>query len=148
MRTIVMLIGAACAAATIPVEASAHPHVFIEARMEILGTPNAELEAIRHVWRFDELFSSSVLFDFDINPDGHLDNDELDAVAETIRQSISEWNFFTHIKAGPREVEMAAPAKIRAIFESGQLILFFEMKAAERLNLRDERVSFSTFDTS
>jgi ABC-type uncharacterized transport system substrate-binding protein len=38
----------------------AHPHVFADARLEVDVAPDGHVEVMRHVWRFDEVFSSTV----------------------------------------------------------------------------------------
>ncbi|MFN3765982.1 MAG: DUF1007 family protein, partial [Aliihoeflea sp.] len=57
-RTVLLATGALAAGAA---PAAAHPHVFAEARLEI-ATEGENVQALRHVWRFDDLFSSTVIF--------------------------------------------------------------------------------------
>ncbi|WP_182084997.1 DUF1007 family protein [Aureimonas sp. ME7] len=128
--------------------ASAHPHVFSESRMEIVGTPDGMLSSVRNIWRFDELFSSSVVVDFDKNGNGTLDDDEIHAVSETVRQSIAEWEFYTFVTIGGKDIKLTPPGEIRGLFEKGQLILFFEMKPAEPVDLKASDVTFSVYDES
>ncbi len=129
--------------------AEAHPHVFVDAKMEIVGGgAGTQLKAIRNIWRMDELFSSSVLFDFDKNANGVLDPEELAKVGETVRQSIGEWDYYTLITISGRPVRMTPPDRIRALYQKDQLLLFFEMKPAEPVDLAKEAVTFSTFDDS
>ncbi|KAA0972279.1 DUF1007 family protein [Aureimonas fodinaquatilis] len=137
---------AAFAGMTVP--ALAHPHVFADSRMEIVGDASANLLAIRNIWRMDELFSSSVLVDFDNNANNTLDPDELAEIGETVRQSIAEWDFYTLITISGRPVRLQPPAQIRALYQEQQLILFFEMKVDQPINLAEKTVTFSTFDDS
>ncbi|MBB3951565.1 DUF1007 family protein [Aureimonas jatrophae] len=140
--------GAALALGLAPTVALAHPHVFVDARMEIVGGTGAELASIRNIWRFDELFSSSVVVDFDKNGNGTLDPDELEAVGETVRGSIAEWSYYTFLTTGGRDVKLAPPATIRGLYDHGQITLFFEMKPAEPVDLARDKVTFSVFDES
>ena len=128
--------------------AEAHPHVFADSRMEIVGTPDGHLAAVRNIWRMDELFSSSVVFDFDKNGNGKLDDDELVAVGDTVRQSIAEWSFYTFVKSGAHDVPMQPPDEIRTLYENGQLLMFFEMKPREPVDLKKQPVTFAVFDES
>ncbi|WP_062014165.1 DUF1007 family protein [Aureimonas sp. AU4] len=131
-----------------PGVAMAHPHVFVDAQMEIVGGRGSELGSIRNIWRFDELFSSSVVVDFDKNGNGTLDPDELEAVGETVRGSIAEWSYYTFLTTGGHDVKLAPPDVIRGKYDGGQLTLFFEMKPAEPVDLAKEKVTFSVFDES
>ncbi len=128
--------------------ASAHPHVFAESRMEIVGDAQGRLAALRNIWRFDELFSSSVVFDFDRNGNGTLDPDEVAEVSKTVLESIAEWDFYTFVTVAGRDVKLAPPAEIRGLFDHGQLTLFFEMRPAEPVDLAAQPVTFSVYDES
>ncbi len=128
--------------------AEAHPHVFVDSRMEIVGDAKGMLTSVRNIWRFDELFSSSVVVDFDKNGNGKLDDDEVQAVAATVKQSIAEWEFYTFVSVGKRDIKLQPPAEIRGLFENGQLLLFFEMKPAEPVDLKAAPVTFTAYDES
>lgn len=129
-------------------EALAHPHVFAESRMEIVGTPDGRLASVRNVWRMDELFSSSVLFDFDKNADGQLDADELAAVGAVVKESIAEWGFYTFVEVDGRDIPMNPPDAIRTLMQDGQLVMFFEMMPKEPIDLKATPATFSVFDDS
>ena len=149
MRRPFILAGTCAAALTAPcLPAAAHPHVFTDSRMEIVGTADGMLSSVRNIWRFDELFSSSVLVDFDANGNGALDPDELDKVGETVRESIAEWDFYTFVTVAGRDVKLTPPDAIRALYDGGRLTLFFEMKPAERVDLKAGPVTFSAYDES
>ncbi len=126
--------------------ASAHPHVFAESHMEIVGNADGTLKAVRNVWRMDELFSSSVVFDFDKNANGQLDEDELAEVGKVVKESIAEWDFYTFVKVGTRDVTMAPPDEIRMNVENGQLIMFFEMAAGEPVDLKKDALTVFNWD--
>lgn len=139
-----VVVAVTCAATA----ALAHPHVFVEPHVEIVGDAAGLFTAIRNVWRMDELFSSSVVVDFDKNANGALDPEELDAVGETVRQSIAEWGFYTFAEIGSRDVKLGAPDKIHTLFEDGQLIFFFELPVTEPIDLTKQPVKVANFDES
>ena len=62
--------------------ASVHPHVFAEARLDVVVNPDQTVKSLRHLWRFDDLFSSTVLVEFDTNSDLKLDDAELQEVSQ------------------------------------------------------------------
>src|SRR5690606_5601131 len=57
--------------------ARAHPHVFIDARAEIVFDAEGRVAAIRHVWQFDEGFSIYATQGLDEDGDGKLSDAEL-----------------------------------------------------------------------
>lgn len=132
-----------CIAGATP--ALAHPHVFAEANLEVAVDADRNVVALRHVWRFDDLFSSTVLLEFDKNADLVLDNAELEEVGSVIHESLAEFNYFQIVTAGGKEVEMRPPDRIMANFEDNQLIILFESRPAEPLHL-DGQLDFGVYD--
>jgi ABC-type uncharacterized transport system substrate-binding protein len=126
--------------------ALAHPHVFAEARLELVIGPDRTIQALRHVWRFDEIFSSTVLLQFDKNKDLKLDNSELQTVAGTIHDSLAEYNYFQLVKQNGKDVPMQPPPKLMANFEDGQLIVFFETHPKTPLKLVKGKTDFGIYD--
>ena len=50
--------GRVCGLLASTVPASVHPHVFAEARLDVVVNPDQTVKSLRHLWRFDDLFSS------------------------------------------------------------------------------------------
>ncbi len=113
------------AALVLPAVAFAHPHVMVEANLEIVRDEAGQVTELRHVWRFDELFSTTVLVDFDANADNALQPEELEEVSKTVTQSISEQDWFTEVRSGNDTVEIVGPDKIMVDYQDGQLLMFF-----------------------
>jgi ABC-type uncharacterized transport system substrate-binding protein len=90
MRPILLALGAFL----FPAAAEAHPHVFAEARLDVVVNSDGTVKSLRHLWRFDDLFSSTVLMEFDKNADLKLDDAELAEVSNTVHSSLAEYNYF------------------------------------------------------
>ena len=118
-----------------PSLAGAHPHIFAEARLEVKIAPDGTVERLAHVWRFDELFSSSVVMEFDKNGDLKLDEQELETIATTINKSIAEYKYFQTVEADGKPVKMAPPDDLAATFTDNRLLVVFTSKPAEPLKL-------------
>lgn len=142
-RTLPAVVAALCVSSAAP--ALAHPHVFAEANLEVAIDADRNVVALRHVWRFDDLFSSTVLLEFDKNADLVLDNAELEEVGSVIHESLAEFNYFQIVTAGGKEVDMVAPDRIMANYEDNQLIILFESRPAEPLHL-DGQLDFGVYD--
>ncbi|MGO4839430.1 DUF1007 family protein, partial [Rhizobiaceae sp. 2RAB30] len=48
---------------TSTVPALVHPHVFAEARLDVVLNADRTVKSLRHLWRFDDVFSSTVLME-------------------------------------------------------------------------------------
>ncbi len=132
----------------LPATAFAHPHVFVEANIEVLRNDNGDYTEIRHVWRFDELFSSTVILDYDEDGDNTLGEAELQQVATTVKGSIAEYDFYTAIRHGNKELEFYEPEEIKAYFEDGRMIMFLSLELAKPLAPTAEPIRISASDTS
>ncbi len=137
------------AAVALPLVASApalaHPHIFAEARLEIGISEDREVKWLRHVWRFDDLFSSTVLLEFDMNRDNQLDAEELELVASVVHESLAEFGYFQMVAADGGDIKMEPPEKMIASFQDDNLIIAFESRPEETLIL-GEQVDFGVYD--
>ncbi|GMB81822.1 DUF1007 family protein [Shinella zoogloeoides] len=128
-----------------PVAALAHPHIFAEARLEVVANDEGTISELRNVWRFDELFSASVVMDFDKNSNGQLDPDELAEVGKTVLESLEEFNYYTTITEDGKTVKVAKPDVINVDFKDGQLLMFFTVKPGEVMPLKG-KLTFGVYD--
>lgn len=109
--------------------APAHPHVFAEARLDVVvSSDKGAIDAFRHLWRFDDLFSSTVIMEFDKNSDGKLDNAELESVRQTTYGAMAEYNYFQMVTADGKDVPLSAPDEFVVSFDQNQLIIMFQAK--------------------
>lgn len=113
--------------------ARVHPHVFAEARLDVAVNPDGTVGALRHLWRFDDLFSSTVLVEFDKNQDLELDDAELQEVAGTVFASLAEYDYFQLVTANGADVTMLAPDNLVASYQDDQLIILFESRPRDAL---------------
>lgn len=136
---------AAIASLAMPAVADAHPHIFVEARLEVVANPDGTIKELRNVWRFDEVFSSSVLLDFDKNANLKLDPEELAAVGKTVKQSLADFDYYTNITQDGKQIEIAPPDVINVDFKQGQLLMFFAIKPKETMQMKGD-MTFGVWD--
>lgn len=135
----------ALTALVLPQAASAHPHIFVESRLEVIGGADGNVQELRNVWRFDEVFSSSVLLDFDKNSDLKLDEEELAELGETMRTSLGDYHYFTTLTANGATVGVQKPDAIHVTFKDGQILVFFAVKPDKPMPLKG-RLTFGIYD--
>jgi ABC-type uncharacterized transport system substrate-binding protein len=140
------LLSTACLAAlAAPLPALAHPHVFAEARLDVTVTPQGDVKSLRHVWRFDDLFSSTVLLEFDANGDLKLDEEELKEVSRVVYESIGDYGYFQMVRANGKPVAMRPPPGLMVDYQNDQLIILFESEPESVLKLAG-RIDFGVYD--
>jgi ABC-type uncharacterized transport system substrate-binding protein len=128
--------------------ARAHPHVFVEANLEILRNDQGAVTELRHVWRFDELFSSTVLLDYDANGDGKLDLGELDEVSKTVSSSVAEYNYYTEMRSGEEDVQFTPPERIMVDYQDNQILMFFALKPDHAVDTKTGAFKVAVSDSS
>ena len=122
-----------------------HPHVFAEARLNVTLNPDNSVKSLRHLWRFDDVFSSTVLMEFDKNADLKLDDTEILEVANTVNSSIAEYDYFQVVTADSKDVAMKPPAQLMVNYENDQLIILFESEPKAPLKLVG-KLDFGVYD--
>ena len=93
-------------AAALP--AAAHPHVFVDAKAEIVFDKAGRMTAVRHIWQFDEAFTAFAIQGLDANNDGKLSDAELQPLAKVNVDSLKEYDFFTYLTVGEKDAGVRA----------------------------------------
>lgn len=136
----------AAALSLVPVAAFAHPHIFVEARLEVVAGADGNVKELQNVWRFDEVFSSSVMIDFDKNANLKLDPDELKDVGETVRGSLVAYDYYVNMSLNGKVIKVNKPDAIHVDYKDGQLLMFFKVSPAEPMPMKGNRLSFGIYD--
>lgn len=140
-------LGLAGSIALVPLPAGAHPHIFVDASFEAIAGADGNLVELRDTWHFDEVFSSSVLLDFDKNNNSTLDPAELEAVAKTVRTSLAKYNYYTSITVNGKPVPLAMPDVIHASYANDSLTLQFSQKPVHSTAMKG-LIVFGMYDTT
>ena len=128
-----------------PIAVAAHPHVFADARLEVVAGADGNIQELHNVWRFDEVFSSSVLMDFDKNTNLVLDPPELEEIGKTVLASLQEFNYYTTLSVDGRTIGVAKPDVINVDYKDGQILMFFAVKPAAPMPLKG-KLTFGVYD--
>jgi len=145
-RLATILTAAALAAPlAVPSPALAHPHIFAEARLEIVAGADGTVQELRNVWRFDEVFSSSVILDFDKNGDLKLDPHELAELGETIRTSLADYHYFSTVTLDGAQIGIKKPEVFHTTMQDKQLMLIFAVKPEKPVPLKG-KLTFGIYD--
>ncbi|MGV1872764.1 DUF1007 family protein [Agrobacterium rosae] len=145
MKNVIVPLAACLSACLAPFSAMAHPHIFAEARMEIIEGADGTIAEVRNIWRFDEMFSASVVLDYDKNSDAKLDKDELAEIGATVHESLAEFSYYTFVTMNGKPVDLGKPDTIHVDYKDGQVLMFFSMKPQKPLPVKGT-LTFGAWD--
>jgi ABC-type uncharacterized transport system substrate-binding protein len=89
--------------------ASAHPHVWVTVKSELVYAPDGSVTGVRHAWTFDDMFSVFATQGIEAKKKGQFSREELAPLAEVNVGSLKEYDFFTYAKANGNPVEFNEP---------------------------------------
>lgn len=125
--------------------ASAHPHVWVVARMQVLFTPDGMIYGIRHSWTFDEMYSSFATQG--LGADGKPPTKaQLAPLAKTNVESLAEFQYFTVAKTGPKMYEFGEPVDYELEADDKKLVtLRFTLPLKDKVSAK-KPFTFMVYD--
>ena len=109
--------------ALLPTAAAAHPHVFVDATVEVLIEAGA-VAGVRLTWTYDDLFSLMLTEDLEIDGDGDLALTETEIAA--LQASVTDWppdyDGDLVVELGDVPLPLGAPEDHSVAFEGGAVV--------------------------
>ena len=118
---------AAAAAIVWSAPVSAHPHVLVDAKSEVVFDQAGLITSVRHAWRFDPAFSAFAIQGLDQDGDGQLSKAELTPLAKINVESLDEFDFFTYLAIDDEDLEFTDARDYWLEFDGGQLTLYYDL---------------------
>ena len=108
----------------IPTILSAHPHMWIRGNMEpVLGRRG--LTAVHVIWDIDELTSSGIILDYDLDKNGVLSRSEVSALRAGAFEHLSQYEYYLMVEVGNLLATPGRANDFDARIEDGRLIYDF-----------------------
>lgn len=128
--------------------ALAHPHVFVDARLEVQFDPDGRITALRHVWRFDDAFSAFATQGLDADGNGLFSRAELEPLAKVNVESLQDFDYFTIPRAGKQRLGLKLPSDYHLEFDDGFLTLFYTLALKQPVKPAGDGVTIDVYDPS
>jgi ABC-type uncharacterized transport system substrate-binding protein len=105
--------------------ATAHPHVWVTMKSQLVYAPDGSVTGIRHAWTFDDMFSAFAVQGLESKQKGVFTREELKSLAEVNVTSLKEFDFFTYAKVNGGKVPFNEPTDYYLDYADSMLTLHF-----------------------
>jgi ABC-type uncharacterized transport system substrate-binding protein len=122
-----------------------HPHVFVDAELTIVFDDRG-LAGFRQRWLFDEMFSSTMLSNFDKDNDHILNEHEVREIKQGGFSNLHNYGYFTHIVIDGKIFDVTYVTKFLAEFQDNRLIYTFFVPCHVVATDQFKDVTVSLFD--
>ncbi|MFP4330244.1 MAG: DUF1007 family protein [Spirochaetaceae bacterium] len=126
---------------------AAHPHVWIDSRTEVYFDAD-RLDRLVHHWTFDELFSQSVLLDYDTNRNQRIEEAERRQIEANAFSNLRYYDYFTHLVLGGREVQVSEVEDFDARVEGTRLVYTFTIPLDLAVERGWQRIAVGVWDAT
>jgi tRNA threonylcarbamoyladenosine biosynthesis protein TsaE len=110
---------------------NAHPHVWIDGHLTLLFNSQGQVTAVRHAWKFDELFSAFSLQGITREKNGVIPAAELKTLTDQWMLNLADpaSHFFTTVSHGGQAIALQKPVHAQSNLDAqtNQLTLSFEL---------------------
>jgi ABC-type uncharacterized transport system substrate-binding protein len=127
-------------------QASAHPHVWVTMKSEIVYGADGTATGIRHAWTFDDMFSTFATQGLASKEKGRFTREELAPLAEVNVTSLKEFDYFTKARANGKNAELNAPVDYYLEFNDSLLTLNFTLPF--KAPAKAQSLDFEVYDGS
>jgi nickel/cobalt exporter len=110
--------------------AMAHPHIMIDAKVDVIFDDAGRISGLRHNWTFDTAFSVWMVQGLDANGNGVVESPEMQELADENMVGLSQYGFYTFAGDGDG-LEFSAVGDQRMVYEDNRVTLDFSITAAE-----------------
>jgi ABC-type uncharacterized transport system substrate-binding protein len=143
LRSVLIIV---CLLLSISGTAMAHPHVFIDnyPQLEFDGSGFA---GIRVAWVFDEMFSASMVLDYD-DGDGRFSSKETAAIKAEAFDNLKNYGYFFHLRIAGKPFPVEFVSDFSAELKDGHLIYRFLVPCHVPAAASAKKITLSVIDDS
>jgi ABC-type uncharacterized transport system substrate-binding protein len=125
--------------------ASAHPHVWVAVRSEVVFGPDGKILGVRHAWEFDEMYSAFAVQGLGKNGKPPT-REELAPLAKTNVESLAEFEFFTFAKQGGAKLKFKEPIDVTLDADEKKIVTLRFLLPLETPVAAQKPFSFQVYD--
>jgi len=128
--------------------AYSHPHVFIDTKVQIRFSV-VGLSGFIVEWVFDDMFSSTIIADYDGNRNGTFESDETAAVQDGAFSNLRHYNYFILLVASNNEeLEIENVRDFKAEITQGKVQYAFYVPLEIEAEVQEKEIKIGVFDNT
>lgn len=131
----------------LPGQAWAHPHVLIDAHIIVLFDKGL-IHALQIGWKFDPVYSSSLVSDFDTDKSATLSAKEIAAIEKDAFQDTAQHQYFTYASIDGQPVAWPRARDFTLLVQKDTLIYGFKLTLPQPIDPRRHAFKVSTYEES
>lgn len=124
---------------------SAHPHVFIDGHLSAKMSQDG-LVGFQLKWIFDDMMSSGVILDYDIDGDGVFNKKERQTVKSEVFDYLKNYNYFTEIEIDGKPFKIKHIQQFKPQILEGKLVYDFFIPCQVMVSSYKKVVKISVYD--
>jgi ABC-type uncharacterized transport system substrate-binding protein len=138
------LAAAGCIVLLSVTSAAAHPHMWVDLESRVVLNDKGQATEIQQVWLFDDFFSTAVIEDADLHPDGASAGiqEEIDRIVNTLKP----YNYFTLIKHGARTLPLTFVGDVSWEVIENRIQMTFTVSIDNYIEVETQNFSYAIFD--
>lgn len=145
MRFTAMLFGLTALVAAS--SASAHPHVWIDAKAKVIFK-KGKITAIRMHWTFDPLFTMLVMGEHDKDKSKSFNKAEAADIQKNAFSNLKDYSYFTHLRLDGKPAKVSRVSGFKPSFVGGKLVYEFTVLLDKPVDPLKTRFGFGVYDES
>jgi ABC-type uncharacterized transport system substrate-binding protein len=147
LRNICLVLAALASLVLAVAPASAHPHVWVTVKSEILYAPDGTITGVRHAWTFDDMFSIFATQGLEAKKKGEFTREELAPLAKVNVESLKEYDFFTNARLDGKKIEFNEPSSgYYLVFDPKETVLTLHFELPLKAPAKGKDLSIEVFD--
>jgi ABC-type uncharacterized transport system substrate-binding protein len=135
-------------AVLLSLRAEAHPHAWIDVRVQVQFDPAARVTALRMTWLFDPIYSAYISQGLTFNQADTIDAQQRGRILAVLMKNLARFHYLTRAWSGKEELEFLAPADGAIRFRDRRLELTFTLPLARPPAARAAPFVYSVYDPS
>lgn len=130
-----------------PATTQAHPHVMIDAHA-VAQFEHGKIVALLIGWKFDPIYSSSLVHDFDKDKNGALSAKEIAALENEAFSDTQPISYLTYAKLDGTPVEWPKATDFKVMTFKDSMVYSFRLAFPKPVDPRTQALKFSTYEDS